>query len=280
MLILVIPVILMSSIGSYKFLGSLSIPSVFIAITGMLCIFYYSFSQIAFGEHSIHQNSELKLFDFDKILGRIGLAMYIFDGNAIVVNIRAEANEKKAYYPRILLKAIIFSLCLFTFFATICYCVYREQAQPIFTMSLTPINGLVAFIVVCICINALTSYPIQILAAFTIIERFAFHESLANDHQNGLYTLKKMTLRSIIIVMTTIVCMVVKTFTDFINIAGALGSVTVAFVLPQMFYIKTFGSQMSFERKLACYLIAVFGIVGSSYSIYFSIQKLSKGDLS
>jgi len=126
MLILVIPVILMSSIESYKFLGSLSIPSVFIAITGMLCIFYYSFSQFTLGEQE--SKSELKLFDFDKILGRIGLAMYIFDGNAIVVNIRAEANEKKSYYPRILVKAIVFSLCLFTLFATICYSVYRDSA--------------------------------------------------------------------------------------------------------------------------------------------------------
>jgi amino acid permease len=67
--------------------------------------------------------------------------------------------------------------------------------------------------------------------------------------------------------------MIVKTFTDFINIAGALGSVTVAFILPQMFYIKTYGNQMSIERKIACYLIALFGIVGSSYSIYFSIKK-------
>jgi len=91
MLILVIPVILMSSIDSYKFLGSLSIPSVMIAITGMLCIFYYSFSQISL---SSSHHTDLKLFDFDKILGRIGLAMYIFDGNSIVVNIRAEANEK------------------------------------------------------------------------------------------------------------------------------------------------------------------------------------------
>ena len=93
MLLLVIPVILMSNIDSYKFLGSLSIPSVMIAITGMLCIFYYSFSQIAIGGVTSH-HSELKLFDFYSIMGRIGLAMYIFDGNAIVVNIRAEANEK------------------------------------------------------------------------------------------------------------------------------------------------------------------------------------------
>ena len=172
MLLLVIPVILMSNIDSYKFLGSLSIPSVMIAITGMLCIFYYSFSQIAIGGVTSH-HSELKLFDFYSIMGRIGLAMYIFDGNAIVVNIRAEANEKKKYYPRILIKAIVFSLVLFVCFATICYSVYREDTHPIFTMSLTPINSMVAFIILCICVNALTSYPIQILAAFSIIERFA-----------------------------------------------------------------------------------------------------------
>ena len=47
-----------------------------------------------------------------------------------------------------------------------------------------------------------------------------------------MHKVKKFTLRSIVIVMTTVVCMVVKTFTDFINIAGALGSVTVAFILP------------------------------------------------
>ena len=99
--------------------------------------------------------------------------MYIFDGNAIVVNIRAEANEKKSYYPKILIKAIIFSLVLFICFATVCYSVYRENTQPIFTMSLVPINSMVVFILICICINALTSYPIQILAAFSIIERFA-----------------------------------------------------------------------------------------------------------
>ena len=45
-------------------------------------------------------------------------------------------------------------------------------------------------------------------------------------------SVKRVTLRALIIIMTTLLCMTVKTFTDFINIAGALGSVTVAFILP------------------------------------------------
>jgi uncharacterized protein with PQ loop repeat len=60
------------------------------------------------------------------MVGRIGLAMYIFDGTAIVLNIRSEAREKKARYPTILKKAIVFTLSLFVVFSSICYFVYRE----------------------------------------------------------------------------------------------------------------------------------------------------------
>lgn len=171
MLMLTIPVIIMSAANTYKFLSYLSIPSIMIAILGMFCIFFYSFSELALGRTS---HSDLKYFDFWSIIGRIGLAMYIFDGNAIVVNIRAEAREKKAYYPTILKNAVIFTLGLFIVFSTICYYVYREQSTPIFTMALVPVNTLVGFILTCVCINALTSYPVQMLAAFKIIENIEF----------------------------------------------------------------------------------------------------------
>jgi len=157
-LALIVPVIVMSSLGtSYRFLSYLSIPSVFIAITGMVCIFYYAFDQMTLGKTSSEQ---LVIFDFWRTLGRIGLAMYLFDGTAIVINVWAEAGPLKQRYPSILMKAITFDLCLFVTFAVICYSVYREDTTPIFTMSLLPINAMVIFIFVCVCINALTSYPV------------------------------------------------------------------------------------------------------------------------
>lgn len=96
--------------------------------------------------------------------------MYIFDGNAVVINIRAESREKSKY-PSILKAAVLFALILFIFFSTICYSVFREESMPIFTMNLDPTRPLVLFIFFCVCINALTSYPIQILAAFAIVEK-------------------------------------------------------------------------------------------------------------
>ncbi|TNV80889.1 hypothetical protein FGO68_gene16300 [Halteria grandinella] len=274
MLVLIIPVIMMSSIMTYQHMSYLSIPSICIALTGMLCIFYYSFSQMTMG---LTSSEELVYFDFWKVVGRMGLAMYLFDGTAMIVNVSAEAGPvMRKRYPKILMKAIIFDLTLFILFASICYYVYREDSQPIFTMSLVPINSMVIVIFGCVCINALTSYPMQILSAFTIIEKFIM---IPND-QEGLNAIKRVTLRALIIIMTTLLCMMVKTFTDFINIAGALGSVTVAFILPQLFYLKTFKNSLSIQAKIGCYSIAIFGLIGGSYSIYYSIHKLMQGDFS
>jgi hypothetical protein len=98
-MLLVIPVFLMSMSNSYNFLSYLSIPSIMIAILGMLLTFFYSFSELIAGKTS-HQ--DLVLFDLQRVIGRFGLAMYIFDGNAIVINIRAEAGDKKKRYSQIL----------------------------------------------------------------------------------------------------------------------------------------------------------------------------------
>jgi amino acid permease len=105
-------------------------------------------------------------------------------------------------------------------------------------------NGMVIFILTCVCINALTSYPVQILAAFNVIERFEIFKDKRNESKFHK-TLKKMLIRIIVIATTTLVTFLITTFTDFINIAGALGSLTVAFILPELFYLKVFGHQMS-----------------------------------
>jgi hypothetical protein len=52
-------------------------------------------------------------------------------------------------------------------------------------------------------------------------------------------------IRLTVILSTTLVTFTVTTFTDFINIAGAIGSLTVAFILPEIFYLKVFGEKMT-----------------------------------
>ena len=143
-----------------------------------------------------------------------------------------------------------------------------------------PLDTLFVFILSCVCINALTSYPVQILAAFNIIENFEIFKSEAADQSSARFFIKKLLLRSSVIGFTTLISFSVTTFTDFINIGGAIGSVPVAFILPELLYWKVFGAQMTTWQKAGCVFITVFGICGSSYSVFYSLQKRANNDLS
>ena len=95
--------------------------------------------------------------------------MFLFEGNAVVINIRAEMRNQKRY-PLVLATAMLSMLLIFSVFAFFAYYVFRGEANPIFTLNLVPMNGLVAFVLCCLSFNTFISYPLQILVAFDIIE--------------------------------------------------------------------------------------------------------------
>ena len=135
------------------------------------------------------------------------------------------------------------------------------------------------FILSCVSINALTSYPVQILAAFNIVEKF----EVCNwkTQENVWYRFaQKMSQRIAVIMITTVIAYSVTTFTDFINIAGSVGSVSVGFILPEILYLKIFGHKLPFWKKVGCVSISILGLVGGTYSIVYSLQKMARNDLS
>ena len=63
-------------------------------------------------------------------------------------------------------------------------------------------------------------------------------------------------------------------FTDFLNIAGALGSAMIAFILPSLLYMKEFKGSIRMPVIVLNWAIVVIGAGGGTYSIYYSINKL------
>ena len=59
------------------------------------------------------------------MLGHIGVAMFVFEGNAVIMNVRAETKDINRY-PIILNGAILFTVVLFMSFASLCYLTYRD----------------------------------------------------------------------------------------------------------------------------------------------------------
>lgn len=171
-LILTIPALPICWIKTYTYLSYFSMLGILLALIAMIGILSECFYFIGTGQDS---TTEYKLIDISGMLGHIGVAMFVFEGNAVIMNVRSETKNKQKY-PTILIVAIITTLSLFMIFAEVCYYTFKAESEDILTKNL-PINGLGIFLRACVCMNALFSYPLQILAAFDIVEQHAIFKS-------------------------------------------------------------------------------------------------------
>lgn len=133
-----------------------------------------------------------------------------------------------------------------------------------------PIQPFTIFIRICTCFNALCSYPVQILAAFDIYETHPFF----HEGSGIVRKLKKVGVRSIIVWIITGISLLIPNFTDFLNIAGSIGSAAIAFVLPPILYLMEFKGKLSHAVIYFNYFIVLFGFGGAIYSTYFSINEM------
>ena len=65
------------------------------------------------------------LWSWTGVFGHIGFAMFVFEGNAAVTNVRAETKNTHRYHC-ILTSAITLMLSLYSVFALIAYAAYRS----------------------------------------------------------------------------------------------------------------------------------------------------------
>jgi Transmembrane amino acid transporter protein len=86
--------------------------------------------------------------------------MFAFEGNGIVINLKASAKDKLRY-PSLLRFAMLTIIIFFMIYATIAYTTYKDQAGKYdYITSNLPLTPLTIAIQILFCINALTSYPI------------------------------------------------------------------------------------------------------------------------
>lgn len=123
-IVLTIPALIISLIETYTFLSYLTIPCICLGLVGLSFMFGSSVNKIA---HNEIDEAPLKFFDLSAVIGHIGLAMYFFDANAIVINVRSETRNKELY-PTILKLALITCLILFMTFASVTYYTFRDNA--------------------------------------------------------------------------------------------------------------------------------------------------------
>ena len=80
--------------------------------------------------------------------------------------------------------------------------------------------------------------------------------------------------RSIIVIMITIIALIIPNFTDFLNLVGAVSGGMLAFIMPPLLYNIEFKNEISKTKRLFNRAIFTFGIVGSIFSIWTSVDSI------
>lgn len=159
-------------------------------------------------------------------------------------------------------------------FATTCYFTYKSTISDYVTAGLS-LNSMTIAVTAYFCINALASYPVQILCVFEIFEEAPFFNKIKDSNQ--IKTLKMIAMRTIVVVLLTFLTSVIPNFIEFLNITGALGSAVLGFILPCILYIQFHGVNGLPRYVLAFNIFLIlFGTFGGVFSIYNSIKKLSQ----
>ena len=78
------------------------------------------------------------------------------------------------------------------------------------------------------------------------------------------------------IFLVTGIALIIPDFTTFLDIVGALGAGTLAFILPPLLYNAQFKNTISKARKYSNFAIVLFGVSGITLSVVTSIVNIIK----
>jgi amino acid permease len=173
-MLLTIPALPVSWIRTYTFLSYFVMVGISIAFVGLISIMTYCGMTMHSGTGCDPNDPDkgecvIQTWNTVGVFGHIGFAMFVFEGNAAVINVRAETKNQDQY-GKILTTAIILMLSIFIIFSTVAYFTFQGQTNTILSLSFA-VTPFTTFIIGCVCINALCSYPVQFLCMVDIIEQ-------------------------------------------------------------------------------------------------------------
>lgn len=124
LLFMMLPALPICWLETYTALSYFSVTSIASALIGILCFIEFCIVKFADGT-SVH--GEVNYFNFLGMIGHIGVAMFVFEGNAVIITVRDEAKDKEKF-PKLLIASIIFNLVIFMVFGFIAYFTFLDQS--------------------------------------------------------------------------------------------------------------------------------------------------------
>mmetsp|Transcript_108019 Transcript_108019/g.149273 ORF Transcript_108019/g.149273 Transcript_108019/m.149273 type:complete len:156 (-) Transcript_108019:135-602(-) len=139
-------------------------------------------------------------------------------------------------------------------------------------VNLAPMSGTVIFIMGCFAFNIIITYPVQILAAFHVVELHRWFRPEYNSQ--NMVLAKRVLVRTLVVILVTLTACLIPDLTFTANIGGAIFAYTVGIFIPVFLYNWEFHNEIATWKRSLNYSLIVFGVVSGTISIYQTISTL------
>ncbi|GLJ40127.1 hypothetical protein SUGI_0822050 [Cryptomeria japonica] len=193
----------------------------------------------------------------------IGVAIYCYEGMGMVVPLEVVA-DKKHRFGGILALALFLSTLVYGCFGVLGYMAFGAETREIVTLNLGK-NLITDLVQLALCLNLFFTFPLMMNPVHEVVE------SRFNGAQYSFL------LRSLCVLVTTIVAVFVPNFADFLSLVGSSVCCALGFVLPASFHLIACRKEGPWLHVIADVLIicvgALFAVMGtllSAKNIFFS----------
>ncbi|KAG2574038.1 amino acid transporter AVT3C-like [Panicum virgatum] len=195
-----------------------------------------------------------------EILYGLGVAVYAFEGIGMVLPLEAEAADKRRFGATLSL-SMAFIAVMYGLFGAMGYLAFGAATRDIITTNLGT-GWLSVLVQLGLCINLFFTMPVMMNPVYEVAERLLCGKRYA------------WWLRWILVVVVGLLAMLVPNFADFLSLVGSSVCVVLGFVLPAVFHLKVFGSEIGWAALVADVAVIVIGVALAVSGTWTSLVQI------
>lgn len=190
----------------------------------------------------------------------MGVAIYSFEGVGMALPLESEMKDKDKF-GKVLALTMAFIALMYGGFGAFGYFAFGEDTKDMITANLG--GGFVSTLVkLGLCVNLFFTLPIMMNPVYEIVERRFW---------GGTYCL---WLRWLLVVLVSLVALSVPNFADFLSLVGSGVCCALGFVLPPLFHLKVFRSEIGWKGWALDVGIMLLGIVLGVSGTWYALLEI------
>eukprot|EP01102_Stenamoeba_stenopodia_P007911 TRINITY_DN2230_c0_g1_i1.p1 TRINITY_DN2230_c0_g1~~TRINITY_DN2230_c0_g1_i1.p1 ORF type:complete len:491 (-),score=89.25 TRINITY_DN2230_c0_g1_i1:224-1654(-) len=224
-------------------------------------------------------------FDLKGLPLFFGMVTGALEGIGLVLPVEETMTALPRRYPMMLHITLVIVACILSSFGTMGYLTYGSATCQIITLNLPSGSHIGTAITVCLVIAIVLTYPMQLFPVAEVIEKILWERTPAKIDEKSFvrempsktpsyFDVKRNGVRIFLVVVTCIIGWAVPYFALISGLTGALGSSSLAYLLPVLFHLKLLHKDLHWTIKMKDVLILVFGAVALVYSTYLAIRNI------